>query len=104
MTRAICDAVIIIFLLFSTAQIALAEDAVPSSTSRQVPVFLDIEPANPQLDAIPNPDETLIILPGSPVRISGAVSLELVGKQILLTITTPDQGWDIDPNEVPRRS
>ncbi len=100
--RATFNTVIIVLILFGMRQIALADDAGPTATSSQVPLFLDIELVKPQLGAITQSGETLITLPGSPVRISGAASLELAGKQIQVTISPPQQGWDVDPSEPTR--
>ena len=68
----------------------------PEGGSKQVPIYVDVSNVDNPVGAF-QPGDTLIVSPGTRVRISGAAGLDLAGSTVLVTVTPREAEWDIDP-------
>ncbi len=82
-------AVLALALWLAAAGAAAQEDA--TGTHETAPVYLTILPGDPPAAVPSDPFEPVGTLPGVPVTIRGAASLELAGSEILITVTPPQQ-------------
>jgi hypothetical protein len=71
----------------------------PEGGSKPVAIYVELSPADLPAGAVQHPGTTLIVEPGTPVRIGGVTTRELAGQPLLVVVTPPEAEWDIDPSE-----
>lgn len=78
-------------LVMGFAWQAFAAEDEPQSGTRELPIYLSIEPGDLPPGVLHNPLEKLKTVVGSPVKIRGVTGTDLFGQQLKITVTPPQR-------------